>query len=207
MSGWDFNAGSGNSQKAEFTKFPVGVTRIRVIDSEPTARWTHWIQKQKRSINCPGKGCPICEVRRQQKANKEPQTYPMGMRLAMNVENLETGKIEIMEQGKTFFEDLRDVMIDIKEKGKSLEDAILKVRRRGTDKDDTSYRIDLDELSPLSSDKKTDFESKKIKLNEFFKPHTPEQILRIMNGEAWDDVMKAGNEEDNAPDDEEVTIR
>ena len=66
---WDFEINSGGA-KAEFTKFPVGVTRIRVIDDEPNVRWTHWIQQHKRSINCPGKDCPICEIRRYQKLIK-----------------------------------------------------------------------------------------------------------------------------------------
>lgn len=195
MSGWDFdnNNGTASSTKAEFTKFPVGVTRIRTLDEAPNVRWTHWMPQHKRSINCPGKGCPICEVRKQQKANKEPYTYNMGRRFAMNVHNLETDKVEIMEQGLNFFEDLKVLRDDV---DGNLTNAIIKVRRRGTGKDDTSYRLDIDEKSKLSSGELEKLNEQRIDLDDYFKPHTNEQILRIINGEAWDSVMKSNASED-----------
>ena len=196
MSGWDFENKSENTGvKAEFTKFPVGITRIRIIDDAPVLRWTHWINQHKRSINCPGKGCPICEVRRQQKANKEPYTYNVAKRLAINIINRETGKLEIMEQGISFFEDLRDIREDLSKEGLRLQDVDIRVRRRGTGKDDTSYRLDIDERTPMSeADKK--LAENAIDLQEYFKPHTPEQILRIMNGEDWNEVMYDSKKDD-----------
>lgn len=207
--GWDFDTSNGGGTKAEFTKFPVGITRIRVLDDAPHVRWTHWLQQHKRSVNCPGQGCPICEIRKQQKANKEPYTYPMGRRFAMNNHNIETGKVEIMEQGIGFFEDLRDLKADVEEKGNKLHDAILKVRRRGTGKDDTSYRIDVDEIMALSLDEIKKLDEQKIDLKEYFKPHTNEQILRVISGEAWDVVMKSENADENNGDgeNEEIEIR
>jgi hypothetical protein len=41
----DSNTGSGNSEKANFAKFPEGITRIRVIDDAPYQRWTHFMKK------------------------------------------------------------------------------------------------------------------------------------------------------------------
>lgn len=190
---WDLEKGTSKG-KTEFTKFPVGVTRIRIIDEVPHIRWVHWMQKFSRSINCPGKGCPICDIRRQQKANKEPQTYNMGRRYAVNILNRETERPELMEQGITFFEDLRDLLTDLNAEGKTFADVDVKVRRRGTGKDDTSYRIDLDEESPLSDEDKAAMDNK-IDLDEYFKPHTPEQILRLLDGEEWNDVMN-GTESD-----------
>src|SRR6185312_12573485 len=81
---WDLDAGGG--QKAEFTKFPPGTTRIRVLDGAPHIRWTHWMQKFGRSINCPGmKVCPIDDIIDKQKANGEKATYTRGRRYAINV--------------------------------------------------------------------------------------------------------------------------
>lgn len=199
--GWDFNLDGegGSSKKAEFTKFPVGITRIRVLDNAPDVRWTHFLNQFKRSVNCPGKGCPICEIRKNQKANKEPITYAMGRRFAVNVFNLETGKTEICEQGVGFFEDLRDLKDELEDKGKKLSDAIIKVKRRGTGKDDTSYRLDIDSISPLSEDELAKYDEDKVVLGEYFKPHTNEQILRLVKGEAWDDVMKSEHEDNEAP--------
>ena len=196
MSGWDLGGNGGeDKKKAEFTKFPVGITRIRILDEIPFTRWTHWLMKFKRSLNCPGKGCPICEIRKQQKANKETQTYAMARRVAINVYNYETKRVEIMEQGVTFFEDLRDLMQDLSDEGKDLRDAIIKVRRRGESKDDTSYRIDVDKFEPLTEEEKEEYQKDIVDLKEFFKPHSTEQVLRIVNGEEWDEVMKQNNEE------------
>lgn len=202
MSGWDFEANTNN--KVEFTKFPVGITKIRVIDEEPYVRWTHWLTQHKRSINCPGRGCPICEIRKNQKANKEPYSYGMSRKFALNVINRETGNVEIMEQGIGFFQDLRDIMQDLKDMGHNLIEADIKVRRRGTGKDDTSYRLDIDEIYTLTDEDKKLVEEK-IDLEKYFKPHTNEQITRVLNGESWEDVMY-NNEEDEANEELEEDI-
>lgn len=194
--GWNFDSNSGGG-KLEFTKFPAGITRIRIIDDEPIQRWVHWMPKLSRSVNCPGKGCPICEIRRQQKANKESYTYGMSRRFAINIINRETNQVEIMEQGITFFEDLRDIMQDLKdEKNLTLKDVDLKVRRRGTGKDDTSYRIDVDEIRPMSEDDEKMIQDK-FDLEKITEPNKPEDILRLVNGESWDEVFKKQDEEEN----------
>ena len=131
----------------------------------------------------------------------------MGRRFAMNIFNLETNKVEIMEQGVGFFEDLRDVMNDIQSDGNVLKDAILKVRRRGTGKDDTSYRIDKEDVQPLSAEELAKFQEDSIKLDEYFKPHTNEQILRVISGEAWDEVMKSEQEEPTNTESEDFEVR
>lgn len=188
------NQGSDNKPKAEFTKFPEGITRIRVVDDAPYQRWTHYIQQYKRSINCPGKGCPICEMRRTEKMNKLQNKYPMTKKFSLNVINRETNRIEIMEQGKTFMQDLVDLMNDLHNENRLLRDADIKVRRRGTGKDDTSYRLDIDKIYPMSHADE-ELMKNRITLDEYFKPHTPEQILRILNGEDWNTVMSGENPE------------
>lgn len=202
MSGWDLESNSGSSKKAEFTKFPVGITRVRIIDAEPHMRWTHWFQQHKRSINCPGKGCPICDVRKQQKANGLPYTHAMAKRLAIQVLNRETGNIEIMEQGVNFFKELKDIMMDLNDRGLTLLDADIKVRRRGSGKDDTSYRLDIDKEYPLS-DEDLKLINSKLNLDDFFKPHTVEQTLRVLNGEEWSAVMSNQIDSDDMMQDEE----
>lgn len=159
--------------------------------------------KQGRSINCPGKGCPICEIRKQQKANKEPYTYAMGRRFSMNIINQETGKLEIMEQGIGFFEDLRDLRTDLKEQNLNLIDVDIKVRRRGTGKDDTSYRLDIADKKELTSEQ-IELTENKTNLQEYFKENTNEQILRLINGENWEDVMNYQNEEEENEEDVEI---
>lgn len=197
--GWNFDLNDGEVKKAEFAKFPVGITRIRILDEAPVVRWTHFLNQFKRSINCPGRGCPICEIRKQQKANKETQTYAMGRRLAINIFNLETGKVEICEQGVTFFEELKDVVFDAGNDVANLSDIIIKVRRKGTGKSDTSYRLDVDSIQPMSEEDLNKCNEDKTDFEEYFKPHTNEQILRIVKGESWDDVMMPKDNDEDTP--------
>ena len=185
---WDLDTGG---KKTDFTKFPVGVTHIRVLDEAPHSRWTHWMNSvteegRGRGINCPGMAiCPIDDIIDKQRANREDTTYGRTRKFAMNVYNYETGKNEVMEQGKTFMEDLKLVMEDVIEDGKVLSDVILRIRRTGTGKDDTSYRIDnkSDATEPIQT-------AGVIDLNEYFKPHSVEQVTRLLEGEKWETVMQ-----------------
>ena len=197
--GWDFD--KNNNNKVEFTKFPVGITKIRVLDEAPFMRWVHWLPQHNRTVNCPGNNCPICEIRRQQKANKESYTYSTARRLAMNIFNYETGKIEIMEQGINFFQDLRDLKNDLEDENKVLQNVVIKVRRRGTGKDDTSYRLDIegDAQEELPTEEIVD-------LKEFFKPHEPDIILRLINGESWNDVFPQNNNKEEKEEEEKEVI-
>lgn len=200
---WDLeSSGGGSDNKQEYTKFPQGITKIRIIDEVPVQKWIHWIPKENKAINCPGRGCPICEIRKRQKQNGEPYSYNMARRLGMQVINRSTGNREIMEQGVNFFKDLKDVMEILEDDGLTLLEADVKVKRRGEGKDDTSYRIDADKPSPLSeSDKKLIEE--KVDLEEFFKPHPVEFVQRIVNGESFEDVLKDMNDKDEDESTEE----
>ncbi len=190
---WDFEI---NQTKAEFTKFPVGITHIRVIDDVPFVRWTHWLPNYSRAVTCPGQNCPICDIRKKQKEAGLDYTYGVSRRISINIINRETGKVEIMEQGINFFNDLRDLMMDLKEQGKKLSDVDIKVRRRGLGKDDTSYRLDIDKEYPLSEN---DLSLMDIKQNlpEYFKPNTPEQLQQLIDGKPWDEVFAKNNAENN----------
>lgn len=198
LKGWDIEStGSGN--KVEFTRFPEGLVVVRLVDTVPNMRWTHWINSARASVNCPGKGCPICNIRKQQKANKEPQS-PMGRRLSLQVINRNTGKLEILEQGITFFEDLKIVLQMAVEQDLQIDGVDLNIRRKGLGKDDTSYRIDLGEKYPMTEEDLKLIEENKIELNEYFKPNTPEQIVRILNGESFSEVMKESYESEDEED-------
>jgi|SRR6185312_12296202 len=204
---WDLDAGS---DKLEFTKFPVGVTRIRVLSQAPHGRWTHWANQFKRSITCPGRGCPIDEMRKQQKAAGLPYTYNVAQAFALNIFNYETNRYEVMEQGKTFMQDLKDVMQDLKDNGKTLHDVILKVRRRGTTKDDTNYRIDVDVEEPMGTPEQ-DALVEMINLAEYYKPHTIDQVEQLLAvpmdtyekmREAWNNIMNPPNEDEQQEDEQ-----
>lgn len=199
--GWDFESNSGSDNKVEFTKFEEGVTVIRLAEDNPNVRWVHWMNAHRRSATCPGKGCPICDIRNAQKNNNEPITYPVSRRFAIQVLNRNTGKLEIMEQGITFFEDLKEVRSIIQEKGKDIFDVDISVRRRGTGKDNTTYRLD-----PGEEYKFTEEDIKLLEgimdLDAFFVAPTIEQITKVVQGEDWNETMYPDKEEatDNSED-------
>lgn len=206
--GWDLDKSSNATAyvKTEFTKFPVGITRIRVVDDVPTWRWAHWWVPAKRFVTCAGVKCPICEIRKNQKANGETQTYNMTKRYSFNVVNRESQKVEVLEQGVTFFKDVKELMDDLNNEGKKLQDVDIKVRRRGTGQDDTSYRLDVGDATPLNTTEvkalefKTDF-------TEYYKVPDREEILRLLAGETYEQVFY--NKEETVVDDneEEVTLK
>ena len=193
--GWDIEGGGGN--KVEFTKFPEGLTKIRLVDTVPHIRWTHWINLQRKSVNCPGKDCPICEIRKKQKASGENYTHNMAKRFSLQVINRNNGKLEVMEQGITFFEDLKMVLLMAVEEGIAINAVDFAVRRKGSGKDDTSYRIDLAERYELNEADKKLIEEKSINLDEYFSPNTIDQVQRILNGEDWATVMSDNDEEES----------
>lgn len=204
--GWDLD---GGTDKLEFAKFPIGVTRIRVLSQAPHGRWTHWMGQFNRSVTCPGRGCPIDEMRKQQKDADLPYTYNVAQAFAMNIFNHETNRYEIMEQSKTFMQDLKDVMQDLKDDGKALQDVILKVRRRG-EKTETTWRIDVDVEEPFSAAEKSAFENM-TNLTEYYKPHTIMQINELLNvpmgskdemREAWNNIMNPKGDEATEKDEE-----
>lgn len=209
---WDLNeglngTGNGGSGK-NFAKFPVGLTRIRVLDAVPYMRWTHWLPQFSRSITCPGYGCPIDQINKTAKEKGvKQQPYQMTRKWALNVYNYDTQRIEIMEQGFNFMEDLKTVMEDLAEDGKKLADAKLKIRRRTetvNGKEKTTYRVDIDEKLPMEDevvavlDQKTD-------LREYFTPHTPEQIKMLLevtsnHKEEFERIMSIGKEQEPTAD-------
>lgn len=194
---WDLSSnGSSSKSKTAFTAFPEGITRIRVVGEAPFMRWGHWWVSAKRTINCPGRDCPICEVRRVAKQNKLEQKIPMGRRFSITVINRETGNVEVVEQGVGFFEDIleckkeAEAMEDADGKllGHSLQDYDLKVKRRGTRQDDTKYTITLGDYAPLT-DAEKELAATGIDHKEYFKPHESEKILQLLNGKTWEEVF------------------
>ena len=198
---WDFepntSSGGGAERETNYTKFPVGITRVRILDDTPLIRWQHWLPKLNRGVTCAGKGCPICEIIKQQRANKETPNYNNSKRISVNIYNQEMERFEILEQGVTFFTDVKDLMLELSEKEIALQDIDLKVKRRGSGKEDTSYRIDLGDQEPLPTAVANKVEENKVDLEDFYKTPTPEQLTRILNGEDFAEVFKREEAEEH----------
>lgn len=179
------------SDKVEFIKFPEGKTVIRVLDTAPHIRWTHWIPTISKSVNCPGieNGCPICEIRKQQKENKQPYTYGASRKFSFNILTRPDNRLKILDASKTFVEDLNYLRTKLT-KGVNMFDVSVVRRGQGTD---TQYRLDEENVSDLTPEETS---VQKVDLNEYFKPQTTEQIQRLVDGESWESVFQSASEED-----------
>lgn len=177
--GWDLEkSNDGSGEKKEFAKFPEGVTEIRIFDSAPHQRWSHWLPLFTRSVNCPGRGCPICDINKRARDNGDKNIYGNQKKFAMNIYNQSMNQLQIMDEGKLFMEDLRDVKDEIEKDGKPLIGAILKVRKRGTGRD-TTYRIDLKEHADLTKEEKEAFNDI-VDLDEYYKKTPADKILELL---------------------------
>lgn len=186
---------NGSSEGIDFISFKEGSTEIRIVDDEPIARWKHWVPQIKRSIVCPGKGCPICNIIKNAKQNKEVPKYNSSKRYHIHVIDRTDGKLKIMENSKTFFGQLLTLQDNV---GK-LTSYDLKVIRTGTGKK-TQYNIIPMAQTPLT-EKDKELLSDRIDLDEYFAAPTNEQIIRLLNGEKPEDVFR---EEDEGVEEIEV---
>lgn len=185
------------SERLEFITFAEGSTIIRVVDKEPHSRWTHWMNSIKRTINCPGKGCPICNLIAEAKANKETPKYSSTKKHIMHVINRSSGKLELLDQGKTFMEQLLAFHQEVGD----VRTYDIKVIRKGTTQNDTTYTLIPLPQKPLSEDDEKLLENK-IDLIEWTKPPTFEQILDLLNGKDPKEVFS--NKVDTQEDDEQI---
>lgn len=208
LDGWDLTMGSspsGNadgSGKKNFTKFPTGVTKIRILDAVPYMRWTHWMDQFSRSITCPGYGCPIDALNKSAKAQGVDAPYSMQRKWALNVYNHDTERLEIMEEGVTFMESLKMVIIDLVEEGKNITDVVLKIRKTIGGNGRATWRIDVDR-EELMSEAESEANLSKTEFIEYFKPHTIEQITQLLAvtrdfKEEFERITTVGNDDNEA---------
>lgn len=135
--------GNSNSSEIKYAKLAVGRTRIRMISEEPFSRWSHWIPQANEgkgtSINCPGKGCPICKDISENKKNKTKSKYSSSKSHASNIYVKEhflngtitnIGEVQILDKGNKIYGalyeimqqvgDLRNIDVNITRKGEKL---------------------------------------------------------------------------------------
>lgn len=190
--GWnDVNTNESSKEARDFVKFVEGTnTVIRIVDAEPFSRWTHWMPQYKRSITCLGRGCPICNLVQQAKANDETPKYSQSKRHAIRVLNRNTGNVEILDQGRKFFNQLLSFHTEIGD----TRNYDIKVIRVGSDKS-TDYT-----LIPLPAKELTEEENNLINENaidfaEYFKAPSMEQALQMVEGVALEEIFVNTSEE------------
>lgn len=207
LQGWDLNAGSTGTKKNTFTKFPEGVTRIRILDNVPFMRWTHWMPQFSRKITCPGFGCPIDEMIKVAKATGEVAPYASTRAFSLNIYNQDTNQREILEEGVTMFEQLKNAIEDAVDDnpGKNITDFIFKVRKRNGSNGRATWTVSLDSVAPFT-EAETTAQSEKADLAEMFKAPTIEQVYELLSVQAttkdeyiqrYNEIMGYTKQEDN----------
>lgn len=207
-----------NSEKKEvkYLKFPVGATRIRVLDSEPYSRWTHWLPAPANggkgvSIDCIGKGCPVCEAINMEKAKGTPREkirFSTKKTHSLNVlVKSDTGsEVNVLEQGNGLFGQLKDVMVMMSSIGMKpdLTTVDVMVNRTGTGFSDTKYSVMplMNEVKPLTEE---ELNLEKYDLKNLKPNLEPAQITAIMNGAKLEDVAKEDMEEDKPVEPSEMS--
>ncbi len=171
------------TEKTPYTRFEKGATMIRILDNDPHSFWSHWLQQQKTSITCPGKGCPICNVIAQAKANKTQVPYSSTQRHAVRVWNYSTERMEILIQGKKFFSDLLALHREVGD----ITTYDIKVIRNG-EGTDTTYMI----LPQTPKEFEHGDEVEEVNLAEVLHAPTNEEILQLMEGKTWDEINGTG---------------
>jgi len=193
---WNEVEEKGNSaSKVNYTKFEdKKAVVLRIMDAEPIAKWRHWLQASKRSVTCCGTGCPVCAVIKSAKEADIACAYNSTKRFTINVFNRSTNQIELLEQGKVFFEQLLVYKTNMGE----LNTFDLKIIRSGVKKGDTTYSYIPLPASELSKAELDMYEANKVDIHENLKPYTIQQTLDLMNGVPAEEVFKSKNEGDEA---------
>lgn len=194
--GWnDVDTNKNNvSTEVTYVKLPEGSTTLRIVDEEPYTRWTHWVPQANggrgMSITCIGKGCPICNLIAEAKANKVKPKYNTRKVHSMNVINRTTNQLEVLEQGESIFKQLKAFHKEIGD----IRDYDVKIIRSGKGLD-TNYTCVPLQKKPLTEEEKKMFEQK-VNFAEYYATPTKEQILALMDGANAKDIFEGSNDEE-----------
>ena len=179
--GWDALQDDNNGSKTSFTKFNAGeITQIRCLTNVPVVRWSHFIPSAKRSVTCLGTGCPVCDARELAKSQGVDCKFNTSKKFAIVIYNYKTEQVEILEQGKAFFEQLHSFHTEIGD----IAGYDIKVKRIG-EKTNTTYTLIPCAVSEFDKEIEGDLPD----LSKQFAPPTKEQMLALMDGKSAQDVF------------------
>jgi hypothetical protein len=196
--GWEQVEGTSSGEdKLDYAKFEAGKTTvIRVLDEAPTSKWRHWLPQANRSVTCCGKECPICASIKMAKDAGLTPSFSSTMKHTIHIFNKTTGKVELLEQGKTFF----DQLLVYKTNMGDIRDYDIKVIRTGKDKQTTYTMIPM-QPTGLTKEELSMYEANKVDIDDLIKPYTVEQTRGFMEGKSAEEIFKTTD----APD-EDLTL-
>lgn len=181
------NGNGGSSEKVKYTSFPEGTIKVRILDEQPYSRWRHWIPQANggkgTSVDCIGKGCPVCAAISADKVAKRVPKMSGSKSHAINVLNRTTGDVEILDKGNTVFTSMATIMQQMGD----LRGYDITITRKGKGTDSTYTVLPVFPPTPLTEAEKG---LTKYNIQELYKPFTVDQINQIMTGKSIADVTK-----------------
>lgn len=194
------NKGNENTQgagKIPYVKLKPGITQMRVLDAEPFSRWTHWIPQANGgkgcSVNCIGRGCPICASIKVDKDAKRKSKYSSPKSHAINVlvrsfkatptSNAEpVNEVQVLDKGNKIFEQM---LVSIQQLG-DIRNYDITITQTGTDLGSINYTV-LPVYPPVAL---TDAEKAlpKHDITAIQKNFTVEQIKALMEGKTLEEI-------------------
>lgn len=185
--GWNEVEGKPSEEgKLDYAKFEVGKNAvIRILDEAPVSKWRHWLPQANRSVTCCGKDCPICASIKMAKDAGVAPAFSSTMKHTIHIFNKSTGKVELLEQGKTFF----DQLLAYKNNMGDVRDYDIKIIRSGKDKQTTYTMIPM-QPSGLTKEELQMYEANKVDIDELIKPYTVEQTRGFMEGKSAEEIFK-----------------
>lgn len=197
---------NGEAKEVNYTKLPVGQTKIRILDEEPYSRWTHWIQQANggkgQSIDCIGNGCPICEEVKKAKKEKTKAKYNSTQSHCINIYNYNTKQVELLDKGNKIFGQIATIFSQMGD----VRNYDLTITRTGEDLGSINYTTlpvfppkELDEALKKVCEVTYDIQALKSKL-------TREQILMLMAGKSLADFINNEEEQSNDLSNEDIDL-
>lgn len=151
-----------NSEEIKRLKVLPGDYQLSFIGN-PFFYKRHWLNAQKRSVNCPGEGCPICGS----------GNLPDG-RYVANVYYGKEKAVYIYEFGRGIKNEIANTL---RLWGNNIDAFDIVLTRVGTKKDDTKYStVAVPRLEKLSKDLKP------YELSKIYKPTPIDAIIKILEG-------------------------
>lgn len=185
------NTGDSGEKKTEYLKLE-GTVKVRILDDEPRTYWTHWVPQMNGgkggSINCIGKGCPICAMMAQDKKENKPKRYSSSKKHIINVIDRATGTVKLLNAGETVFEGLKQIMMQMGD----LKSYDVSITRAGTGKQTKYSVLPTFPPKPLTDEEK---QLEKYDLDTVNKPLTGEQIEMLLEGKSYKEIFAKPEDE------------
>lgn len=163
---------------------------MRIIDDEPFSYWTHWIPQinsgKGGSVDCMGKGCPVCKIIANDKKEGNKARYSSTKKHKINVilrgATRGEDKVAILNAGETVFDQLKQIMMQMGD----LKSYDVTVTKTGSGKQSKYSVLPTFPPTPLTENEQS---LEKYDIPNMHKPLTEEQVKMLLEGKSYKDIF------------------